>query len=98
MVQLLERSYSAQDFSELVTKLLGKKNKLAVVMDLEKDPKSGEVHVGVRKVYSDEVEMLASEIDAEFDQKEQAGYSREDAVRDFRGAQKEAVPYLESTS
>ncbi len=77
---------SVDDFPRAVADLLNKNEKVSLV--LEKDFQSGEVRVGVRRVCSDRAFQLLKESQEEVKQRNQKGYTREQAFNEFEAAQK----------
>ena len=79
------RTISVEEFKknpELVTQLLLKEEKISLV--LEKD---GEVvRYAYLPTYDDEVNSILEEADSEYARREEQGYSREEAIEDFKEA------------
>ena len=66
-----------------------------VALVFERDPQSGNIRVGVRKVYRRETKRTLESAKQALAAKEKAGYSKEDAFKEFWEAQDEIAAQLE---
>ncbi len=75
---------------ELVINFLTEGSDIALMVRREGD----KVIVYPHQIYSDEVNEILEEAVAEYQEKKQTGYSKEQAFHDFKQAQKEISKYL----
>ena len=96
-MEIFEPNFSSlkdiEDRPAVLTDFLRKNKGLIVVIEV--DPASDKVRVGIRKKYGDDVTRILREVYQEHALKLQQGYSRDDAVKDFKEAQNEISKYLE---
>lgn len=64
-----------------------------IALVLERDPQSRKIRIGVKKIHSSAVKRILRESKQDLAAKEEAGYSKKDATKDFSEAQDEIAAY-----
>lgn len=95
--QLSELSNSLQKLEQVVPSSFKDflKNNKNILLILERNPETDKVRVGVKKIYSPEARNILKEARRNRIARKNAGYSREDAIRDFLEAQDEIANRIE---
>lgn len=69
-----------------------------VALVFECNPQSNSIQVGIKKMYSQDVQRTATESKHALTEAEKSGYSEEDAMNDFMEAQKEIAAQMKTNT
>ncbi len=92
MKNLLETSFSFQDFPRPIVDFLKNNKKIGLVLEEKLD--TDIINIGVKKIYNRKVMELSEDIDRKYAIKEKNGYTKEEAINDFLEVKREIEKLL----